>query len=121
VAPSIYPICMTSDFISRRALEFIETLREIFPHLQFHAYVPREASSYITDLYLFGFMAQEVLLAGYGISAKQIEEDSELLILNISRFFRKAWQTEDPQFYPPELQDWYVAHKANDSLWWRVA
>lgn len=112
---------MGTDYIIVRARDLIETLQESLPPIQFHAYVPRDASHYVTDLYLMGFIAKDVPLGGFCLTAAQVQDDFAHDVLNLAQFFRKAWQQEEPRFYPPELQQAYEHHLATGELWWRVA
>jgi hypothetical protein len=112
---------MENDYIRIRAREFIETLQETLPTLFFHAYVPQDTDHYITDLYLLGFVANDLPFGGYCISAEQVYEDFAHHMLNVAQFFRKAWQQEESRYFPPELEQWYETHRVTNDLWWRVA
>lgn len=111
---------MASEYMTTRAHDFTEALATTLPQIQFQAYVPREAVAEFTDLYIFGFITVEVLVGGYKIESQSIANDFVHHLMNATQFFRRAWQGEEPRFYPPELQTIYESHRAGVSRFQRV-
>lgn len=111
---------MPSDYMVTRARDLTEALAAILPQIQFQAYVAQGATQEVCDLYLFGFITNEVLVGGYCITDAQVGLDFNTHVLSMSQFFRRAWAGETPRFHPAEVQARYEEHREGGRLWQRV-
>lgn len=109
---------MTSHFSEQHvdASNFLEILEATLPDVQFHAY----RSTANTDLYICGFLNDEVLIGGYTLTSEQRETLFVAHSLNLTLFFQSVWSGESPRFYPPDMEALYNAHRENVTLWQRL-
>jgi hypothetical protein len=106
---------MPNDDLLTRARDLVDALTALLPQIQFEVYVQETAPADRTDLYIVGFITQEVLIGGYEIPAEYVPHDFTHHVLNLSQFFRKAWSDEVSRFYPQVLQATYARVKNGGS------
>lgn len=97
--------------------DLLEVLESILPEVRFHAYTCHIG----TNLYICGFLEDDVLVGGYALTTAQIESHFVVHCLNLTAFFQKAWSGEAPRFYPEEMQTMYEVHRESAGLWRQLA